>query len=111
MKRILTINPGSTSTKVAIYDDEQIIISETLDHPVNEIRKFEHIQDQFNFRENVILSFLKANDISLESLDAIVGRGGLLPPVKSGAYKVNDMMIDRLKNRPIVNMLQILERL
>ncbi|MFA9422097.1 MAG: butyrate kinase, partial [Sedimentibacter sp.] len=94
--------PGSTSTKVAVYADEQVMIVETLDHPVNEIRKFEHIQDQFDFRKNVILDFLKVNGISLESLDAIVGRGGLLPPVKSGAYKVNDVMIDRLKNRPIV---------
>ncbi len=102
MKKILTINPGSTSTKLAVYNDEQLVITETLDHPVAEIQKFEHIQDQFDFRKNVILDFLKANDISLESLDAIVGRGGLLPPVKSGAYKVNDLMIDRLKNRPIV---------
>ncbi|MDY0235021.1 MAG: butyrate kinase [Gudongella sp.] len=102
MKRLLTINPGSTSTKVGVYEDEQVVIVKTLDHPVSEIQKFEHVQDQFDFRENVILDFLKANDISLESLDAIVGRGGLLPPVKSGAYKVNELMIDRLKNRPIV---------
>lgn len=102
MKRLLAINPGSTSTKVAVYADKQVLIVETLDHPVNEIRKFERIQDQFDFRKNVILDFLKANDIALETLDAIVGRGGLLPPVKSGAYKVNEAMIDRLKNRPIV---------
>lgn len=101
LKKILTINPGSTSTKLAVYDDEEVIISETLDHPVDEIREFEHIQDQLDFRKNVILDFLKSNNISLDSLNAIVGRGGLLPPVKSGAYKVNDIMIDRLKNRPI----------
>ena len=102
MKRILTINPGSTSTKVALYADKQVMIVETLDHPVTELQKYEHVQDQFDFRKNVILDLLKKNDISLESLDAVVGRGGLLPPVKSGAYKVNEAMVDRLKNRPVV---------
>lgn len=102
MKRILTINPGSTSTKVALYADKEVIFVETLDHPVNELQKYEHVQDQFDFRKNVIIALLKENDISLDSLDAIVGRGGLLPPVKSGAYKVNDIMVDRLKNNPVV---------
>lgn len=102
MKRILAINPGSTSTKVALYADKEAIFVETLDHSVNELQKFEHVQDQFDFRKDVIVALLKDNDISLESLDAIVGRGGLLPPVKSGAYKVNDVMVDRLKNNPVV---------
>lgn len=102
MKRILTINPGSTSTKVALYADKQVMIVETLDHPVTELQKYERVQDQFDFRKNVILDLLEKNDISLESLDAVVGRGGLLPPVRSGAYKVNEAMVDRLKNRPVV---------
>lgn len=102
MKRILAINPGSTSTKVGLYGDKEVIFIETLDHPVSEIQKYDHVQDQFDFRKNVIIDLLNKNDISLESLDAIVGRGGLLPPVKSGAYKVNELMIDRLKNRPVV---------
>lgn len=101
MKIILAINPGSTSTKIAVYHDKEAIITGSLDHPISEIRKFEQIGDQLEFRKKVILDFLKSNNISLNSLDAIVGRGGLLPPVKSGAYKVNDLMIDRLKNRPI----------
>lgn len=102
MKRILAINPGSTSTKVALYADKQMMISETLNHPVSEIQQYERVQDQFEFRRNVILEFLNENGISLESLDAVVGRGGLLPPVKSGAYRVNEAMVDRLKNRPVV---------
>jgi butyrate kinase len=102
MKRILAINPGSTSTKVALYADKKVLVVETLDHQVSEIQKFEHVQDQYEFRKNVILELLKENGISLESLDAVVGRGGLLPPVKSGAYKVNEEMVDRLKNRPVV---------
>jgi len=102
MKRILAINPGSTSTKVALYADKKVLVVETLDHQVSEIQKFEHVQDQYEFRKNVILELLKENGISLESLDAVVGRGGMLPPVKSGAYKVNEEMVDRLKNRPVV---------
>ena len=102
MKRILAINPGSTSTKLALYADKQLIFVETLNHSVNEIQQYEHIQDQFDFRRNVIIDALNKNDISIESLDAVVGRGGLLPPVKSGAYRVNNLMVDRLKNRPVV---------
>jgi butyrate kinase len=102
MKRILAINPGSTSTKVALYADKEVIFVETLDHPVEDLKKFERVQDQFDFRKDVIVALLKENDIALESLDAIVGRGGLLPPVKSGAYKVNEAMVDRLKNNPVV---------
>jgi len=102
MKRILAINPGSTSTKIALYADKEVIFVETLDHPVNEIQKYEHVQEQFDFRKNVIIDLLNKNDITLESLDAVVGRGGLLPPVKSGAYRVNDVMVNRLKNDPVV---------
>lgn len=102
MKRILAINPGSTSTKVAIYADKDVIFVETLNHPANEIQKYEHVQDQFDFRKNVIIDLLNKNNITLESLDAVVGRGGLLPPVKSGAYRVNDVMVNRLKNCPVV---------
>jgi butyrate kinase len=102
MKRILAINPGSTSTKVALYADKQVLIVETLDHPIAQIQEFEHVQEQYDFRKKVILDFLEANDVSLDSLDAVVGRGGLLPPVKSGAYQVNEAMVDRLKNRPVV---------
>lgn len=99
---ILAINPGSTSTKVALYADEKEVFVHTLDHPVEEIQKFERVQDQFDFRKNVILDLLKENGVDLKDLSAVVGRGGLLPPVESGAYKVNETMVDRLKNRPVV---------
>jgi butyrate kinase len=79
-----------------------MIFVETINHTVNEIKKYEHIQDQFGFRKDLIIDLLKKNDIALESLDAIVGRGGLLPPVKAGAYKVNEIMVNRLKNCPVV---------
>lgn len=99
--KILAINPGSTSTKIALYDDEQELLVKTLDHPVEEIEKYEKIVDQFQMRKNVVLSFLKDNGYDINILDAVVGRGGMLPPVKSGAYKVNELMVDRLKNKPL----------
>ncbi len=100
--KILAINPGSTSTKIALYENEQEILVKTLDHPAEEIEKFEKVVDQFQKRKEVVLSFLKDNGFDVNKLDAVVGRGGMLPPVKSGAYRVNDLMVDRLKNRPVV---------
>lgn len=100
--KILAINPGSTSTKIALYEDEKELLVKTLDHPVEEIEKYEKIVDQFEMRKNVVLSFLKDNGYEVTMLDAVVGRGGMLPPVKAGAYKVNDLMVDRLKNRPLI---------
>ncbi len=100
--KILAINPGSTSTKIALYEDEKELLVNTLDHPVEEIEKYEKIVDQFEMRKNIVLSFLKDSGYEPDMLDAVVGRGGMLPPVKAGAYRVNDLMVDRLKNRPLI---------
>ncbi|MEG1310398.1 MAG: butyrate kinase [Romboutsia sp.] len=100
--RILAVNPGSTSTKMAIYDNDKVILVKCIDHPCDEISKYKTIQDQFEMRKDLILNVLKKNKIDINTLSAVVGRGGLLPPVKSGAYLVNDEMIDRLVNRPIL---------
>ncbi|WP_432407912.1 butyrate kinase [Wukongibacter sp. M2B1] len=99
--KILAINPGSTSTKLALYEDEEKILSETLDHPVEEIEKYERVQDQFEMRKEAVLSFLKDNNFDVNELSAVVGRGGILPPVRSGSYEVNEVMVDRLKNNPV----------
>lgn len=99
--KILVINPGSTSTKIALYEDDKEVFCKTLNHPVEEIEKFEKVQDQFEMRKEVVLSFLKENNYDVRELAAVVGRGGMLPPVKSGAYRVNEAMVDRLKNRPV----------
>jgi len=98
--KILAINPGSTSTKIALYEDEKELLVKTLEHPAEEIEKYDKIVDQFNMRKSVVLTFLKENGYGIKKLDAVVGRGGMLPPVKSGAYKVNDLMVDTLVNRP-----------
>lgn len=100
--RILAINPGSTSTKIAVYDNDKQILVHGIDHPSNEIAKYEKIQEQFDMRKNEVLKVLKENNIDIKTLSAVVGRGGILPPVKSGAYLVNDEMADRLKNRPVL---------
>ena len=98
--RILAINPGSTSTKIAVYDNEKQILVKSIDHKVEDLEKYDKVQEQFEMRKEKVLKVLKENNIKLDSLSAIVGRGGLLPPVKSGAYLVNDEMIDRLRNNP-----------
>ncbi len=100
--RILAINPGSTSTKIAVYDNEKQLLVKAINHKIEDLEVYERIQDQFEMRKNEVLKYLKENDIDLNSINAIVGRGGLLPPVKSGAYLVNEEMIDRLVNRPIL---------
>lgn len=99
---ILAINPGSTSTKIALYEDEKEILVKLLEHEAEEIDRYEKIVDQFEMRKNVVCNFLEENGYDLHNLDAIVGRGGMLPPVKSGAYIVNESMVSRLKNNPIL---------
>lgn len=99
---ILAINPGSTSTKIALYENEKEIIVKTFDHPMEEIDKYERIIDQLEMRKKVIYDFLNREDFDLNQLNATVGRGGMLPPSKAGAYIVNNIMVDRLKNRPLI---------
>jgi butyrate kinase len=99
---ILAINPGSTSTKIALYENEKEVFCKTLDHAAEEIEKYDKIQDQFEMRKNVVLSFLMDNGYEVNKLSAVVGRGGMVPKVKSGAYKVNEAMVNRLRNNPVV---------
>lgn len=101
--RVLAINPGSTSTKVAVYDDENLIMSESIAHSSEELSKYKCNMDQLEMRTEAIEKLLEEKGIDVKSLNAVVGRGGALPPVKSGAYIVNDLMIDTLKNRPVLD--------
>lgn len=99
--KILAINPGSTSTKIALYEDEKEIFYKTLNHSVEEIDKYDTVAHQFDMRKEVVLSFLRENGYKVHELSAVVGRGGMVPSVKSGAYRVNEVMVDRLKNKPV----------
>ncbi len=96
--KILTINPGSTSTKVAVFHDTKRIAKETIKHDDGEMLTFETLADQIPYRQTLILDFLRANDFSLEDIDGFIGRGGLLKPLSSGLYEVGDTMIKDLEN-------------
>ena len=98
MYRVLTINPGSTSTKVALYEDEHPLFVEAIHHSADEIAAFPHIADQYAFRRDAVLGLLDEQGIRLNSLDAVVGRGGLLRPIPSGTYQVNEKMLDELRH-------------
>lgn len=100
--KILAINPGSTSTKIAVYSGKIELFVETINHSEKELNNFETVQDQFLMRKDAVLKVLEDNNLNIKDLAAIVGRGGILPPVKAGAYMVNELMVDRLKNRPLV---------
>jgi butyrate kinase len=94
--RILSINPGSTSTKVAVFADTKPLFAKTIDHPVEETERFD--TDQFETRRDYVIKTLEENGIKQSGLAAVVGRGGMLPPVKSGGYRVNRKMLDDLRN-------------
>ena len=94
---ILVINPGSTSTKVALFENGELIKKENIKHPIDEIKHFDKIIDQLDFRVEVIEKWLKDNNIELNKLDAVVGRGGLLKPIPGGTYEVNERMIEDLR--------------
>ncbi len=98
MYKILSINPGSTSTKLAVYDEENIVCMHTVRHSTQELEKFEHVFDQYEFRKNLILKKLREDNVDLNELSAVVGRGGLVRPLESGVYEVNDQLIQDLKN-------------
>ncbi len=96
--KILVINPGSTSTKIAIYEDGNLLKKDNIKHPVDEIKQYKRIIDQLDFRINVVKKWLNEHDVKLKELDAVVGRGGLLKPIPGGTYEVNEKMVEDLKN-------------
>ena len=96
--KILVINPGSTSTKIGVFDDETLVLDKTLRHSTEEITSFPSIVAQKDFRMNIILDALKENNIELSGFDVIVGRGGLLKPIAGGTYAVTDELEKDLEN-------------
>ena len=96
-KKILTINPGSTSTKLGLFDDMEEIFSCNVRHDTAELDKFLTIQEQLPYRMKTILDEIKLHNIDLGAIDAFAARGGLCYPVKSGTYEVNDLLISDLK--------------
>lgn len=100
MEKILVMNPGSTSTKIAVYQDEEPLFVKSIEHSQDELKKFENIIDQYEMRKELILATMEENGVKKEELTAIVSRGGLLPPIEAGAYEVNDDMVWQLTYAP-----------
>lgn len=91
--RLLSINPGSTSTKVALFENDMELFSANVSHDTAKLKAFPEISDQFPYRKDTILSELKKNNISLEGMDAFVGRGGGLVGLEGGTYPVNEILL------------------
>lgn len=89
---ILAVNPGSTSTKVALYEGEKLVFNDVAEHTDEDLACFQDIIDELDYRTEIVYSVLKKRQIDLTKLDAVVGRGGLLPPVNAGGYIVNDAL-------------------
>lgn len=100
MERLLILNPGSTSTKLAVFEDETPLFTQSLTHSPEELAPFDHVADQYEFRKNLVVKALADNGVAMESLTGIVSRGGLLSPIEAGAYEVNDDMVWQLRNKP-----------
>ncbi|MBD5476587.1 MAG: butyrate kinase [Lachnospiraceae bacterium] len=93
----LIINPGSTSTKIGVFEDETLLFEETLRHSTEEIAQYASIVDQKDFRKQIIIDLLKEKDFDINSLQVIVGRGGMLKPIPGGTYAVSDELLEDLK--------------
>ncbi|MBI9053100.1 MAG: butyrate kinase [Bacteroidales bacterium] len=95
-QRILAINPGSTSTKIAVYQGSKSIFLKNIKHSSEELKPFKSVVEQFSFRKDIILKELKEAEIRIDLITAIVGRGGLVKPIESGVYEVNEALINDL---------------
>ncbi|MBR2297483.1 MAG: butyrate kinase [Bacteroidales bacterium] len=98
MSYILAINPGSTSTKISIFEGKKEIFTKTLRHSSEELAPYPNVIDQYQFRKDTIAAALKENNIDANDIAAVVGRGGLLRPIASGVYEVNENMIADLSS-------------
>ena len=94
---ILAINPGSTSTKIAVYRNVEKVFIKNIKHDNDDLAKFDSITDQYNFRKEIILNELKNAQIDIHFISVVVGRGGLVKPIPSGVYEVNNALIEDLK--------------
>ncbi len=93
----LIINPGSTSTKIGVFEDETLLFEETLRHSTEEIAQYATIVDQKDFRKDIIVNLLKEKEFDINSLNMVVGRGGMLKPIPGGTYAVSDDLLEDLK--------------
>ena len=100
MEKILVLNPGSTSTKIAVFDGETPLFTESLTHSAEELAPFDRVVEQYDFRRRLVLDCLMRHDFDVRDLNAIVSRGGLLVPIHAGAYEINEDMVWQLQYKP-----------
>lgn len=95
--RVLTINPGSTSTKVALFEGDRAVFSKTVSHDAGRLAEFPTVSDQLSYRKQMIDALLEQNGLSLADVDAVVGRGGGLLPVEGGTYVIDELLLDHAR--------------
>jgi butyrate kinase len=101
-KEILVINPGSTSTKIAVFQNNRPVFQKNIKHSTEELGRFKRVTDQYEFRKEIILKELFEAGIDIGKISIVVGRGGLIKPIESGVYEVNKAMIDDLRSNMAV---------
>ncbi len=99
--RLLIVNPGSTSTKIAIFENDKNVFQNNLKHSRDELSAFASITDQDEFRKEIVLNEVKTAGYDINKIDAVIGRGGLVKPIPSGIYLVNEAMRKDLRNSPL----------
>ena len=93
---ILAINPGSTSTKIALFEEDKLVFEKSISHSSRDLAVSKMISEQFGFRKDLILKELREKNVSLDNIRIVVGRGGLIKPIESGIYKINPRMLEDL---------------
>lgn len=96
--KILVINPGGTSTKIAVFEDEKQLFKANITHTAEDLKSFHRVFDQFAYRKELVLKEVTEQGIRLEELSAVAGRGGLMEPIPGGTYAVNDRMVEDMRN-------------
>lgn len=97
-KKVLIVNPGSTSTKIGVYESGALRVNESVSHPTEELKRFKTIWEQYDFRREAIISTLQKHNLSLRDIDAIAARGGNVKPIPGGIYKICPKMITDMKS-------------
>ena len=98
MKKIIVINLGSTSTKIAYYEDLNCIVKENISHPVEEIKKCRDVNEQYGMRKQTVLDFMNRHGLKLEEMDSITSRGGQTEPIEGGTYLINEAMVEQVRS-------------
>ena len=93
---ILVINPGSTSTKIGVFENQTSILEKNFHHDIEELKQYPSVQEQVVYRKKLIVDTLTQEGFNLKDLDLVMARGGLLKPMPSGVYKVNEAMLKDL---------------